>query len=93
VIRAIQETIIRDGGNIDMYIKPDVKNPPKEDTITDRLLEFCKEKRTRKEIQEFLGFKSVDYAMRFVEPLIKSGKIEKTSEHIRNYVQNYYQTK
>ena len=47
--------------------------------ISDALIKFCASPRTRKEISDFLGIKSVSYAMRiYMEPLISSGKIKLT---------------
>lgn len=47
--------------------------------ISDALVKFCASPRTRKEISDFLGIKSVSYAMRiYMEPLISSGKIKLT---------------
>lgn len=43
------------------------------------LLDFCKIPRSRKEIAQFLGIKSVSYAMdRYVTPLLDAGKLEMT---------------
>lgn len=56
------------------------------------LLEFCATPRSRQEISEFLGIKSVSYAIRtYVEPLISSGKIRMTipdapKSHKQRYV-------
>lgn len=46
---------------------------------TGNLLEFCRAPRSRKEIAQFLGIKSVSYAMdRYVTPLLDAGKLEMT---------------
>lgn len=43
------------------------------------LIDFCHTPRNRKEICEFLGVKSVSYAMkRYIQPLIESGEIKLT---------------
>lgn len=41
------------------------------------LLQFCKEPRTKKEIADFLGMKTLYYVMsRYVKPLVKDGKLK-----------------
>lgn len=46
---------------------------------TDLLLEFCKTPRTRQELAEFLGRKTVSFAMRkYITPLVQSGRLEMT---------------
>lgn len=43
------------------------------------LLEFCRQPRTRQEIAEYLGIKTIFYAMqRYVQPLLMSGKLAMT---------------
>ena len=45
----------------------------------DCLLDFCKTPRSRSEIAEFLGVKTVFYVMqRYVQPLLEEGKLEMT---------------
>lgn len=45
----------------------------------DSLLDFCKTPRSRTEIADFLGVKTVFYAMqRYVQPLLDEGKLEMT---------------
>ena len=40
------------------------------------ILEFCSEPRTRKELVDFLGLASAQYALkRYVDPLVKSGQL------------------
>lgn len=46
---------------------------------TDLLLDFCKTPRTRQELADFLGRKTVYSAIRkFITPLVKSGRLEMT---------------
>lgn len=47
-----------------------------EDTAENRLLEYCKEYRSREEIATFLGISSVAYSTKqYITPLIHSGKL------------------
>lgn len=46
------------------------------ETIEDKIIEFCIESKTAKEIAEFCGFKSVDsFKRNRLKPLLESGKI------------------
>lgn len=46
------------------------------EVLADRILEFCKEYRSRQEIAEFLGMKSTSYAVKtYVQPLVDRGLI------------------
>ena len=50
-----------------------------ESNADNNLIDFCHTPRNRKEICEFLGVKSVSYAMkRYIQPLIESGEIKLT---------------
>lgn len=56
------------------------------------LLEFCKTPRTRQEIAEYLGIKTVFYVMQhYVQPLLDSGKLAMTiPEQPRSKKQRFY---
>ncbi len=56
------------------------------------LLEFCKAPRTRQEIAEYLGIKTVFYVMQhYVQPLLDSGKLAMTiPEQPRRKKQRFY---
>lgn len=46
---------------------------------TDKLLEFCRTPRSRREIADFLGIRTIFYAMQhYVQPLLESGKLAMT---------------
>lgn len=50
-----------------------------DDGKTAEILEFCRTPRTRKELAEFLGIKSMTYGIkRYVEPLVESGQLALT---------------
>ena len=55
------------------------------------LFAFCREARTRKEISEFLGIRSTQYAMRrYIEPLVQAGAILLSNpNHPRSPKQTY----
>lgn len=53
--------------------------PKKADTPEERILAFCAQPRSRKEIAEFLGVKTVAFAVsHYVAPLLEAGKLEMT---------------
>ena len=56
------------------------------------LLEFCKTPRTRQEIAEYLGIKTIFYVMQhYVQPLLDSGKLALTNpEQPRSKKQRFY---
>lgn len=62
------------------------------DTIEDKILKFCKEPKSRKEIAELLGMKTTTYAYsKYIEPLIKEGKLGLTiPEVVTSKNQKYY---
>ena len=64
-------------------------------TLEEKILEFCKEPRSRKEIAKFLEIKTPVYAYsKYILPLIKEGRIAMTIPDIptsRN--QRYYKIK
>ena len=53
--------------------------PKKADTMEEKILDFCAQPRSRKEIAEFLGVKTVAFAVsRYVAPLLETGELEMT---------------
>ena len=60
--------------------------------IVERILEFCKTARTKKEISEYIGYKNLTYMTRvFLKPLLDSGKLtytipEKPQSRLQKYV-------
>lgn len=69
-------------------IEPEISVPtPERD-----LLEFCKIPRSRKEIADYLGIKTVFYASKtYIEPLLKTGALSMTKpEKPRSKDQKYY---
>jgi ATP-dependent DNA helicase RecG len=53
--------------------------PKKADTMEEKILAFCAQPRSRKEIAEFLGVKTVAFAVsRYVAPLLETGELEMT---------------
>ena len=56
------------------------------------LLAFCQTPRTRREIADYLGVKTVFYAMRhYVQPLLQAGKLAMTlPETPKSSKQKYY---
>jgi len=56
------------------------------------LVEFCKEPRSRKEIAEFLGLKTINHVSKnHIEPLVEAGKLHMTiPEHPKSRNQKFY---
>ena len=47
-----------------------------EEATTDKILNFCKEPKSRKEIADFLGIKTTSYVYsKYIEPLLKEEKL------------------
>ena len=61
------------------------------DTVTEKILEFCKIARTKKEISEHIGYKNLTYMTRtYIKPLLESGKLAYTiSEKPQSRLQKY----
>jgi len=50
-----------------------------QESISDKLLDFCIEPKSKKEIATFLGYKDLrNFTIRYLNPLIESGKIRRT---------------
>lgn len=62
------------------------------DTVTEKILEFCKIARTKKEISEHIGYKNLTYMTRtYIKPLLESGKLaytipEKPQSRLQKYI-------
>ena len=53
--------------------------PEKAETLEDRIVDYCAKPRSRQEIAEYLGVKTVAFAMsRYVTPLLEAGRLEMT---------------
>lgn len=61
-------------------------------TVAEKILEFCKTARTKKEISEHIGYKNLTYMTRtFLEPLLESNKLaytipEKPQSRLQKYI-------
>lgn len=62
------------------------------DTVTEKIFEFCKTARTKKEISEYIGYKNLTYMIRtFLKPLLECNKLaytipEKPQSRLQKYV-------
>ncbi len=62
------------------------------DAVVEKILEFCKVARTKKEISEHIGYKNLTYMTRtYIKPLLESGKLtytipEKPQSRLQKYV-------
>ena len=62
---------------------------------SDQLMEFCSEPRTKAEIAEFLGVKTIFYVMsQYIKPLLENGGLAMTiPEKPKSKLQKYYAKK
>lgn len=64
------------------------------DAVVEKILEFCKVARTKKEISEHIGYKNLTYMTRtYIKPLLESGKLaytipEKPQSRLQKYIAN-----
>ena len=62
------------------------------DTVTEKILEFCKTARTKKEISEHIGYKNLTYMTKtFLKPLLECGELaytipEKPQSRLQKYI-------
>lgn len=62
------------------------------DAVVEKILEFCKTARTKKEISEHIGYKNLTYMTRtYINPLLESGKLaytipEKPQSRLQKYI-------
>ena len=72
--------------------KNDASNTLEMDEDAKKIVDFCKQPRTRKELLDFIGLTSASYAMRkYVTPLIEQGLIKMTiPEKPKSPHQQYY---
>ncbi|WP_455720396.1 Fic family protein [Agathobacter sp.] len=62
------------------------------DQVTEKILEFCKIARTKKEISEHIGYKNLIYMTRkYIKPLLESGNLvytipDKTKSRFQKYL-------
>ena len=56
------------------------------------IVEFCKEPKSRQEIADFLGIKTISYAMKnFIQPLLDTNELKMTiPEKPKSRLQKYY---
>lgn len=77
-------------------IKIEIKDRPRthHDTHQDKILEFCKEPRTTKEIMAYLGLKDRrNFYLKYMRPLLDSGKLQMTIPDKPNTKSQKYVTK
>lgn len=68
------------------------QSEPRGEALPENLLDFCKTPRTRQEIADFLGVKTVFYAMQhYVKPLLAAGQLRMTMpDKPKSSKQTYY---
>ena len=69
-----------------------VSDQVENEAVVEKILEFCKKARTKKEISEYIGYKNLTYMTRtYINPLLESGKLaytipEKPQSRLQKYV-------
>ena len=69
-----------------------VSDQVENEAVVEKILEFCKKARTKKEISEYIGYKNLTYMTRtYIKPLLESGKLaytipEKPQSRLQKYV-------
>lgn len=69
-----------------------VSDQVRNEVVTEKVLVFCKNARTKKEIAEHIGYKNLTYMTRtYIKPLLESGKLaytipEKPHSRLQKYV-------
>ena len=72
----LMEPVFKEGRNEFIVILYNKEINQDEDPIYGKILEFCREPKSRKEIAKLLGIKTTTYAYnKYIEPLVKSGKL------------------
>ncbi len=69
----------KSSGQVNDQVSDQVSDQVGKDAVTEKILEFCKIARTKKEISEHIGYKNLTYMTRtYVKPLLESGKLAYT---------------
>lgn len=75
-----------------MKLEPTVSNQVVQSDVGNKILEYCKVARTKKEIAEFIGFKNLTYMTRkYLKPLLEEKKLlytipEKPQSRLQKYI-------
>lgn len=88
----LMEPVFKEGRNEFIVVLYNREIFQEEEPIYKKILEFCREPRSRKEIAELLDIKTTTYVYsKYIEPLIKSGKLSlKTPNTPTSKNQKYY---
>ena len=72
----LKEPVFKENRNEFIVILYNEEEISEDLSISDRVLKFCEQPRTRKEIANLLDINTLAYAYsRYIEPLIKTGKL------------------
>jgi len=83
--------LFKNSDQVGDQVSDQVSDQVVEDIVLNKILEFCKIERTKKEIAEHIGYKNLTYMTRtFLKPLLESGKLEYTvPEKPKSRLQKY----
>lgn len=86
------KTVIPLNETATMKSGPKASDQVESDAVVEKILEFCKTARTKKEISEHIGYKNLTYMTRtYIKPLLESGKLaytipEKPQSRLQKYI-------
>ena len=90
----ITTIFMHDGFENEVKDRPRPHQDTHQDTHQDKILEFCKEPRTTKEIMAYLGLKDRrNFYLKYMRPLLDSGKLQMTIPDKPNTKNQKYITK
>lgn len=86
------KTVIPPNETATMKSGPKASDQVGSDAVVEKILEFCKTARTKKEISEHIGYKNLTYMTRtYIKPLLEKGKLaytipEKPQSRLQKYI-------
>ena len=92
VIPLNETATIKSGPKASNQVSDQVSDQVESDVVVEKILEFCKTARTKKEISEHISYKNLTYMTRiYIKPLLESGKLaytipEKPQSRLQKYV-------
>ena len=86
----------KSGDQVSDQVSDHVSDQVGNGAIEEKILEFCKTARTKKEISEHIGYKNLTYMTRtFLKPLLENNKLaytipEKPQSRLQKYVERHF---
>ena len=92
VIPLNETATMKSGPKASDQVSDQVRDQVGSAAVVEKILEFCKTARTKKEISEHIGYKNLTYMTRtYIKPLLESGKLaytipEKPQSRLQKYI-------